>query len=203
MRMVGRRYNQCVWFVGKVGSLLDGVGKRQGVVKWQDSLSVVVGVIYSSTCNRMYSKMSHITRKPVFVGLRPGKTQAGLLIKAGSYRDKLESWQLGFSKCRYYTLNRQRTTKALIRLHGCTGWSAPLLFAYDINQVFSCHGSIYVTRLIFVSDALVQCFGNTESMYLVKHIILWFPPDATRISKMTGPLTSKDFDLTFIITILY
>ena len=31
-------------------------------------------------------------------------------------------------------LSMQRTTKALIRLHGCTGCSAPLLFAYGINR---------------------------------------------------------------------
>ena len=28
----------------------------------------------------------------------------------------------------------QRTTKALIRLRGCAGWSVPLLFAYGINR---------------------------------------------------------------------
>ena len=31
-------------------------------------------------------------------------------------------------------LSMQRTTKALIRLRGCAGWSAPLLFAYGINR---------------------------------------------------------------------
>ena len=31
-------------------------------------------------------------------------------------------------------LSRQRTTKVLIRLRGCAGWSAPLLFAYGINR---------------------------------------------------------------------
>ena len=31
-------------------------------------------------------------------------------------------------------LSRQRTTKALVRLRGCAGWSAPLLFAYSINR---------------------------------------------------------------------
>ena len=31
-------------------------------------------------------------------------------------------------------LSRQRTTKALIRLPGCADWSAPLLFAYEINR---------------------------------------------------------------------
>ena len=40
------------------------------------------------------------------------------------------------------TLSRQRTTKAQIRLRGCAGWSAPLLFAYDIRHVFSWPGSI-------------------------------------------------------------
>ena len=33
-------------------------------------------------------------------------------------------------------LSRQRTTKVLIRLRGCAGWSAPLLFAYGINRFF-------------------------------------------------------------------
>ena len=31
-------------------------------------------------------------------------------------------------------ISRQRTTKALIRLHGCAGWSAPPLFAYSIKR---------------------------------------------------------------------
>ena len=39
-------------------------------------------------------------------------------------------------------LSKQRTTRMLIRLRGCAGWSAPLLFAYGIRQVFSLAGSI-------------------------------------------------------------
>ena len=38
---------------------------------------------------------------------------------------------------RHITLSRQQTTKVLIRLRGCAGWSAPLLFAYGIRHVFS------------------------------------------------------------------
>ena len=60
-------------------------------------------------------------------GLRPGKTQTSLL----SYRRKLESWIFGY---RGIILTRQRTTKVLIRLRGCAGWSASLLFAYCINR---------------------------------------------------------------------
>ena len=36
-------------------------------------------------------------------------------------------------------LSRQQTTKVLIRLRGCTGWSAPLMFAYGIrHDMFTC-----------------------------------------------------------------
>ena len=45
------------------------------------------------------------------------------------------------TETRGITLSRQRTTKALIRLHGCAGWSAPLLFAYGIRHIFSWSGS--------------------------------------------------------------
>ena len=45
------------------------------------------------------------------------------------------------TETRDITLSRQRTTKVLIRLRGFAGWSAPLLFAYDIRHVFSWPGS--------------------------------------------------------------
>ena len=46
-------------------------------------------------------------------------------------------------KFRIYNLvlSKQRTTKVLIRLRRCAGWSAPLLFAYDIRHIFSWPGS--------------------------------------------------------------
>ena len=37
------------------------------------------------------------------------------------------------TETRDITLSRQWTTKALIRLRRCAGWSAPLLFAYDMT----------------------------------------------------------------------
>ena len=54
------------------------------------------------------------------------------------------SWRLEISaiESRDIILSKQRTTKALIRLRGCAGWSAPLLFAYDIRHIFSWPGSI-------------------------------------------------------------
>ena len=38
------------------------------------------------------------------------------------------------TETRDMTQSRQRTTKALIRLRGCAGWSTPLLFAYYIRH---------------------------------------------------------------------
>ena len=58
------------------------------------------------------------------------KTQTGLL----SYRSKLESWNVGYIVSKGIMLSKQRTTKALIRLLGCAGWSASLLFAYAFNR---------------------------------------------------------------------
>ena len=37
-------------------------------------------------------------------------------------------------------LSKEQTTKALIRLRGCAGWSAPLLFAYGIRHIFAWPG---------------------------------------------------------------
>ena len=45
-------------------------------------------------------------------------------------------------------LSKQGITKALIRLRGCAGWSAPLLFANLGRQVFSRRGPKYMFNLL-------------------------------------------------------
>ena len=40
-------------------------------------------------------------------------------------------------------LSKQRTTKVLIRLRGCAGWFAPLLFAYGIRHIFARPGPTF------------------------------------------------------------
>ena len=47
------------------------------------------------------------------------------------------SLEISAIESRDITLSKQRTTKALIKLHGCASWSGPLLFAYDIRHIFS------------------------------------------------------------------
>ena len=87
-------------------------------------------MFYTPTANREdYSSQNHIWA-PSYEnmssgGFRPGKTRTGLL----SYRDLLESWNFLRN-----ILPRQQTTKALIRLCKCAGWSASLLFACGTNS---------------------------------------------------------------------
>ena len=80
--------------------------------------------------------MSLVTRKPVFGVCDHGRLKPAC--EATETRQRLEildieTWGI--------ILSRQRTIKALIRLRGCAGWSALLLFAYGKSQVFSWRGS--------------------------------------------------------------
>ena len=57
-------------------------------------------------------------------GFQPGQTQTSLL----SYRDLLKI-EISLVASLDMILYKERLTMALIRLQGCAGWSAPLLFA--------------------------------------------------------------------------
>ena len=58
------------------------------------------------------------------------------------------SLEISAIESRDIILSMQRKTKALISLRGCTGWSAPLLFAYDIRHVFSWPGSnVFMSKI--------------------------------------------------------
>ena len=82
--------------------------------------------IYNYYCS-WFNKMSLVTRKTCLRGLRPSKTQIGLC----SHRSKIEAWNLVHNRYFwfYIIVTKERTTKVLIRLRGCAGWSAPLLSA--------------------------------------------------------------------------
>ena len=84
--------------------------------------------------------MSHVKRKPVFgvfdrVRLKPACTATEV-----SWRFKILDIET-----RGIILSGQRTSKVLIRLRGCAGWSAPLLFAYGKTDFL-------MTWLIWYSD---------------------------------------------------
>ena len=85
------------------------------------------------------------------------------------------------TETRDITLSRQQTTKALIRLPGCAGWSAPLLFAYDIRHVFSWPGShilqIYLLlcafRIAYISNVVI-----VKQMYFHVHVFTMVASDS-------------------------
>ena len=73
--------------------------------------------------------MSLITRKPVFGVSDRVRLKWACSATEASYSQEISDLD---SKC--IILSKQWTTKALIRLRGCAGWSAPLLFAYGKNR---------------------------------------------------------------------
>ena len=90
--------------------------------------------------------MSLVMRKHVFGSFQPGQTQLARSATEASMR-----LEILVTETRDITLSRQRTTKVLIRLRGCAGWSAPLLFAYDTRHVFSWPGSYeFVSFIAFL-----------------------------------------------------
>ena len=86
------------------------------------------------------TEMSHTMRKCVFGSLWQERHK--LTCSATE-----TSWNLEISdiETRGIILSWQWTTKVLIRLRGCAGWSASLLFAYGIRHIFSWPGSnVYI-----------------------------------------------------------
>ena len=64
--------------------------------------------------------------------------------------------------------SNKRKTKALIRLRGCTGWSAPMLFANHRRQVFSRLGP---NKLWFFS---LRSFQSMKRVWmLIKCNMMW------------------------------
>ena len=109
------------------------------------------------------------------------------------------------TETRDITLSRQRTTKVLIRLRGCAGWSAPLLFAYDIRHVFSWPGS--TARL--QRDGCVRRSKDLKTwFYCTKLTWCMLPKGKTIIwlmiySSLTKSWTFWIFAGGFLVTIIF
>ena len=78
-------------------------------------------------------------------------------------------------------LSSQRTTTVLIRLRGCTGWSAPLLFLYGIRHIFAWPGPNIFMLYLKYSFVEMHCFslhsnlvptGSQTNPFVVNHRIL-------------------------------
>ena len=78
-----------------------------------------------------HTQMGHVARKPVF-----GVSAKARLKHACSATETSKKIEILLLASPYMVLSNKRMTKALIRLRGCAGWSAPLLFANPRRQVF-------------------------------------------------------------------
>ena len=60
-------------------------------------------------------------------------------------------------------LSKMRITKALIRLSGCAGWSAPVLFEKNRRQIFSRRGPfIFIEKIYLIK-------GSSETNIVILH----------------------------------
>ena len=86
--------------------------------------------------------MCLVARKPVF-----GVSDNAMLKPVSSASETSYNIEISLEASLDIILPRNRITKALISLRGCTGWSAPLLFASPPKTVFLASWPIYCRRL--------------------------------------------------------
>ena len=112
-------------------------------------------VIISSTYQLSDLQYEPRHKKTCLRGFRPGKTQTGML----SYRDKLESWNFGFCKYRYYTIEVANNKGA-----DQTAQMRRLICAFVVptgqKQVFSWRGSNNVINILNREEILFFIWGS-------------------------------------------
>ena len=79
--------------------------------------------------------MGHVARKPVF-----GVSEKISFKPVSLATETSLNSEFSLEASLDIILSKMQITKALIRLHRCSGWSAPLLFANHRRQVFSRRG---------------------------------------------------------------
>ena len=63
-------------------------------------------------------------------------------------------------------LSKKRITKALIRLRGCEGCSAPVLLANPRRQVFSSRGPYLIKGLVLICRNIMIIVRKTADVFL-------------------------------------
>ena len=103
--------------------------------------------------------MSLVTRKPVFGVCDQVRLKLDYSADETSYGLEISAIA---SSC--ILLSTQRTTKALIRLRGCAGRSASLLFAYGKGRF--CNDVGHTCFIFILSDASVIEFCLTKQLHI-------------------------------------
>ena len=75
---------------------------------------------------------------------------------------------------------KKRITKALIRLRGCAGWSAPVLFANPRRQVFLRRGPI----IIIIEEYILQTL-----LFVIRVKIAYLSNKPPLVGEHACPLT--------------
>ena len=111
---------------------------KTALIRLQTEQTVHMTVLRKTEVTISCLYMGLIVRKPVFgvsdkVRFKPVSSATEI------------SWKIEFLReaSLNIILSKKRITKVLIRLRGCSGWSAPLLFTNPWRQVFSRQGPFF------------------------------------------------------------
>ena len=102
----------------------------------------------------------YVTRNPVF-----GVCNQVRLKQACSATETSYGLEVLAIASRDITLSKQRTTKVLIRLHGCAGWSAALLFACGKSRFSHDVAQFLFLNVFKGNDQLTLSEYNAVSIY--------------------------------------
>ena len=108
--------------------------------------------VYKVVTEHMPRNMGLVARKPVF-----GVSDIASFKPVSTATETSYKTEIPLVASLNMVLSKTRITKALIRLRGCAGWSAPVLFANPRKQVFSRRGPYGISLLqetSFSSDVL-------------------------------------------------
>ena len=127
--------------------------------------------------------LSLVPRKPVF-----GVCDQVKLIPACSATETSQRFEIWDIEARGIILPKQRTTKVLIRLRGCTGWSAPFcshiawtgflmmwLFYFDSAKFIQSFWSHAMHSSASSTTSLFLCTMCNGDQYLSRYIVLIAP----------------------------
>ena len=120
----------------------------EGFVRWRKDFrrKNILNLIYWKWHLHKQANRRHASQRIIYTWATPWENVFGSLDQA-RHKPACAATEASYSleilviESRDIILSKQQTTKALIRLRWCAGWSAPLLFAYDTRHIFSWPGS--------------------------------------------------------------
>ena len=175
-RFYSQNFKTLASFCGCAGQFVSGlVGNSQRhVLSCCGSTCISMGTLLSLQIKWVHFQfkgylvhLSHVTRKPVF-----GVCNKVRLKPACSATEN--SCSLGILDLAGIDIIFVRTTKALIRQHGCTGWSVPFLSAYGISRIS--HDEAHFILDLASVDIILYRQGTTKALIRLRGCAGWSAP---------------------------